>query len=106
MAMRIAVIAERKAADARIKTSSATRESHSMRSRNVTVVSGPFRGQLFLGQRRSRILRQFVFAGISALHFQFVEEQRRADNGSGYTAHAVIHQGIVADGDQTAAQRA
>src|SRR4029077_7056771 len=62
-------------------------------------------GSLFL-ERRRRIIRQLVLAGVGALYFELVEEQRGADNGGGDAAGAVADLRIVADSDQIAAQSA
>src|SRR6266404_3191263 len=81
MAMRIAVIALRNAADARINTSSSIRNIHSSRSRKFIggispLIYSSFRAKrgislgfvaalaiLFLHQRRRRIIRQLILAG-------------------------------------------
>src|SRR5580698_3725435 len=107
MAMRIAVMALRNAAAARMNTSSAIRLTHSSRSLSVMKVGRSQVSSFFfkcktasaapeillapglLLQRRSRIVWQLVLAGVRALHFQFIEEQRRANDSCGHAAAAV-----------------
>src|SRR5580704_11796128 len=118
MAMRMAVMALRNAAAARMKTSSAIRLTHSRRSLSVIrigrsevfVCGGSVKPQarerkgFLLFQWRRRIFRQLVFAGVRALHLEFVEQQRRADNSRGHTAAAIADERIVTDGDKVASQ--
>src|SRR6266481_1185313 len=77
MAMRIAVMALRKAAEARMNNRKVIRVSHSSLSRRVI--------RPLLRQGRRRIVRELVFAGVGALDFEFAEEQRRADDRGGRT---------------------
>src|SRR6476646_365620 len=107
--MRIAVMALQNAADARMNTSRAIRLAHSSLSLRVigvgrsevsvsSVEPQARRREVFLlVQRRSRIVRQLVFAGVRALDFQFVEEQGWADHGCWHAASAVADQRVVAD---------
>jgi len=67
MAMRIAVMALRKAAEARMNRRKVIRVSHSSLSRRVI--------RPLLRQGRRRIVRELVFAGVGALDFEFAEEQ-------------------------------
>src|SRR6266849_523776 len=134
MAMRMAVMALRKAAEARMKTSSAIWPSSSRRLRkfrersgsgasmgsneilggSVIVekskapakVRGRYNWRSFFLQRWWRIVGEFVFAGVGALDFELVEEQRRADHGGGDSAGAIADLRIVADGNEVAAQSA
>src|SRR5580692_7224005 len=124
MAMRMAVMALRNAAAARMNTSSAIRLTHSSRSLRVMKVGRsqvssfcskcktappapetPFTPGLLL-QWRSGIVRQLVFAGVCALHFKFIEEQRRANDSCGHAADAVADERVIADGDKIAPQGA
>src|SRR5580693_3316092 len=124
MAMRMAVMALRNAAAARMNTSSAIRLTHSRRSLRVmkvgrsqvlsfcskckTARTAPetlfIRGLLL--QWRSRIVRQLVLAGVRALHFQLIKEQRRTNDSCGHAADAVADERVVADGDEIAPQGA
>src|SRR5277367_4782649 len=120
IAIRIAVIALRNAAAARINTSSAIRLTHSSRSRRVIRVNpsqvprSRFRPKtasaveekFLLFEWRSGILRQLVFAHVRALHFKLIEEQRRGNNRCRHAAASVAYQRIVPDGDEVAPQRA
>src|SRR6267143_6794816 len=56
-------------------------------------------------QRWRWIIRQLVLAGVRPLHFQLIEEQRRADNRRRRAADPIAHQRIVADRDQVAPYR-
>src|SRR5260370_21741541 len=141
MAMRIAVIALRNAAEARMKTRRAIWPSSSRRLRKFREVRGsgastgsrmlsggsviemsvtscqagaqraaPLRLlarlpwlRSFLLQRRRRVIGELVLAGVGALDFEFIEEQRRADDGGGDAAGTIADQGVVADGDEVAA---
>src|SRR5579859_4954013 len=58
---------------------------------------------LFL-QGRGGVVGEFVFAGVGALNFEFVEEQGGADYGGGNAAGAVADLGVVADGDEVATE--
>src|SRR5713101_371253 len=110
--MRIAVIALRNAADARMNTSSVMRLSHSSLSRSVMggiVGTLHFTNKLAesfcqaprphsqgtsplsLVKGRRRIVWQFVLARVRALHFQLVEKQRRADDRGWHAAQPVAH---------------
>src|SRR5208282_6207477 len=105
MAMRIAVIALRNAAAARMNTSSAIRLTHSRRSLRVIRVDrsqvprSRFRPktasaaekEFLFFEWRSGIVRQLVFARVRALYFEFVEEQRRGNDGRRHAAAAVAH---------------
>src|SRR5262249_6778407 len=55
---------------------------------------------------RRRIVRELVFAGVGALDFEFVEEQRGCDDSGGDAAGAVADQRVVPDSDQVAAESA
>src|SRR5260370_13670517 len=120
MAMRMAVIALRNAAAARMNTSSAIRLTQSSRSLRVielasrrawlgstSSVKPPelHRKAFLLLKRRSRILRQLVLTGVRALNFEFVEEQRRANYGCWNATAAVADERVVAHGDEIAPQR-
>src|SRR5882672_3531101 len=108
MAMRMAVMALRKAADARMNRRKVIRVSHSSLSRSVmeeTVYRLQLQTPLFC-EWRGRIVRELVFAGVGAFHLQLAEKQRWTDDRGGRAAAAVAHERIVADGDQVIADRA
>src|SRR6266852_1805847 len=144
MAMRMAVMALRKAAEARMKTRRAIWPSSSRRLRKFREVRGsgastgsrmlsggsviemsvtscqagaqraaplrlfarlPWLRSFFL-QGRRRVIGELVLAGVGALDFEFIEEQRRADDGGGDAAGTIADQGVVADGDEVAAESA
>src|SRR5947207_1935865 len=149
MAMRMAVMALRKAAEARMNTSRARWLSVSSLSRSLRELLGGGLPMLpaplasgrsgrsvivarvrvvararprpsghaiashasqicesLPGLRWRRIIRQFVLAGIRALDFEFVKQERWADHGGGDSASAIADQRIVADRNQIAAQSA
>src|SRR5208282_646153 len=55
---------------------------------------------------RSRVVRQLVLAGVRAFDFEFVEEQRRANDGRGHSPAAIADERVIADSDEIAAQSA
>src|SRR5579859_2930209 len=60
----------------------------------------------FFLEGRGGIVGKFVFAGVGALYFQFVEEERGADDAGCDAAGAVADLRVIADGDEVAAQGA
>src|SRR5580693_2248909 len=124
MAIRMAVMALRNAAAARMNTSSAIRLTHSSRSLRVMKVGRSQLSRFFfkcktgseapetlftprlLLQWRRRIVRQLVLTGVRAFHFQLIEKQRRANDSCGHAADAVADERVVADGDEIAPQGA
>src|SRR5260370_28902987 len=132
MAMRIAVMALRNAAEARMKTRRAIWPSSSRRLRKLREVegSGASTGSRMLSggsviemsvtscqagaqraaplrlfarlpwlrsfslQGRRRGIGEFVLAGVGALDFEFIEEQRRPDDGGADRAGAMADDGV------------
>src|SRR6267143_1534872 len=113
MAMRMAVMALRNAAEARRdrreeKAPEFNTEGTEVAQRaprralgcapTIARFSG-FAAVISLLQRRGRVVGEFVLAGVGALYFELVEEERRADDRCGDASGAIADQRIVADCD-------